>query len=597
MPIPEEIINQIKERSDIVRVLGEYVSLRKSGQNYKGLCPFHSEKTPSFMVSPSKGIYHCFGCGVGGNVFNFIMKFKGLNFPEAVKFLGHRVGIQVDSSETGRRGVGKTAVLREITSRAAKEFKVNLMSTAGRGALQYLNERKIPTEAVKDFHIGFAPDSWDTLLKQLGSAGYNLKLIEETGLIVSKKSGEGYYDRFRNRIIFPIQDNIGRFIGFGGRTMQRNEKDTPKYINSSENTLFHKGENLYGLFQAEEYIRKQDHVFVVEGYVDVIQMHAQGLKNTVAPLGTALTDDQVALILRYTRNIYLLFDPDEAGVKAAMRSTSIMHQHRVDPLIIRLPADCDPGDFFNTYTMDEFNLLKRDAISGIDFIIMFHTKAKKEYTAHEIISILSSLSGYYDNMSDELFREDLLSRLSKVLNTEKGTLRRELSRLTGKRNTPQSDQKPPPRMDRGIQTELYLLLLLLSNPEYYELAAPRIDESHFHGKWTKKLWEAINQAEQQQQWDSATVFNYIDDEQFVTYLSGKLIEEVLTTNPKEQLIDTIATLKELRLREKLTHINKEIRRAELEHNEELETSLLVEKNAFTNELKKIEQLRAHKVRL
>ncbi len=549
------------------------------------------------MVSPSKGIYHCFGCGVGGNVFSFIMKFKGLNFPEAVKFLGHRVGIQVDSSETGRRGVGKTAALREITSRAAKQFKVNLMSPEGRGALKYLKERKIPEEAVKDFHLGFAPDSWDTLLKKLGSAGYNLKLIEETGLIVGKKSGEGYYDRFRNRIIFPIQDNIGRFIGFGGRILQSNDKETPKYINSSENTLFHKGENLYGLFQAEEYIRKQDHVFVVEGYVDVIQMHAQGLKNTVAPLGTALTDVQVALILRYTRNIFLLFDPDEAGIKAAMRSTSIMHQHRVDPLIVRLPADCDPGDFFNTYSMEEFNLLKIDAISGIDFIIMFYTEVKKEYTAHEIISILSSLSGYYDNMSDELFREDLLTRLSKVLKTERGTLRRELSRLTGKRNTPRIDQKPPPPMDRGIQTELYLLLLLLSNPEYYELAAPRIDESYFHGKWTKKLWEAINQAEQKQQWDSATVFNYIDDEQFVTYLSGKLIEEVLTANPKEQLIDTIATLKELRLKEKLSHVNEEIRRAELEHNEELETRLLVEKNAFINELKKIEQLRAHKVHL
>ena len=549
------------------------------------------------MVSPSKGIYHCFGCGVGGNVFSFIMKFKGLNFPEAVKFLGHRVGIQVDSSETGRRGVGKTAALREITSRAAKQFKVNLMSPEGRGALKYLKERKIPEEAVKDFHLGFAPDSWDTLLKKLGSAGYNLKLIEETGLIVGKKSGEGYYDRFRNRIIFPIQDNIGRFIGFGGRILQSNDKETPKYINSSENTLFHKGENLYGLFQAEEYIRKQDHVFVVEGYVDVIQMHAQGLKNTVAPLGTALTDVQVALILRYTRNIFLLFDPDEAGIKAAMRSTSIMHQHRVDPLIVRLPPDCDPGDFFNTYSMEEFNLLKRDAISGIDFIIMFYTEVKKEYTAHEIISILSSLSGYYDNMSDELFREDLLTRLSKVLKTERGTLRRELSRLTGKRNTPRLDQKPPPPMDRGIQTELYLLLLLLSNPEYYELAAPRIDESYFHGKWTKKLWEAINQAEQKQQWDSATVFNYIDDEQFVTYLSGKLIEEVLTANPKEQLIDTIATLKELRLKEKLSHVNEEIRRAELEHNEELETRLLVEKNAFINELKKIEQLRAHKVHL
>jgi replicative DNA helicase len=211
--------------------------------------------------------------------------------------------------------------------------------------------------------------------------------------------------------------------------------------------------------------------------------------------------------------------------------------------------------------------------------------------------MLGSLSGYYDNMRDELFREDFLNRLSKVLHTERGTLRRELLRLTGKRSTRRVDQKQPPPMDRGIQTELYLLLLLLSNPEYYSLAAPRIDETYFHGKWTKRLWKAIERAEQQQDWDSATVFTYINDEQFVTYLSSKLIEEVLSSNPKEQLIDTIATLKELRLREKLATLNREIRKAELEHNEELETQLLVEKNAFTNELKKIDQLRAHKVHL
>lgn len=548
-------------------------------------------------MSPKKGIYHCFGCGVGGNVFNFIMKFKGLSFPEAVRFLGDRVGIQVSSSGPEERGEGKTARLREITAHAAKHFKENLKSPVGREALQYLRRRKIPTEVIKEFHLGFALESWDALLSQLRGSGFSLGFIEETGLIVRKKSGDGYYDRFRNRVIFPIQDNVGRFIGFGGRILQSDEKEIPKYINSSENLLFHKGRNLYGFFQAEEYIRKQDQVFVVEGYVDVIQMHAQGLKNTVAPLGTALTEEQVALILRYTRTIYLLFDPDEAGIKAAMRSTSIMHQRSVDPFIIRLPADCDPGDFFNTYSMDEFNLMKGDAVSGIDFIIKYYTDVKKEYTAHEKISILGLLSDYYENMSDELFREDFLTRLSKALNTESGTLRRELTRLTGKRNTPQHEPKSPVTMNKGIHTELYLLLLLLSNPEYFTLAAPRIDESYFHGKWTKKLWEAINLAEQHQHWDSSTVFNFIDDEKFVKYLSGKLIEDVLTHNPKEQLIDTIATLKELRLKEKLARVNREIRRAELEHDEVMETKLLVEKNAFTNELKKIEQLRAHKVRL
>ena len=597
MPIPEETINQIKERADIVRVIGEYVPLKKSGQNFKGLCPFHTEKTPSFMVSLKKGIYHCFGCGAGGNVFNFIMKFKGLNFPEAVRFLGEKVGIQVRSAGPGDWERGKIASLREIVSIAAEQYRKNLQSPAGKEALHYLQERRLSDKTIEEFHLGLAPDSWDFMLTMLTKRGFKLELIEEAGLIVRRKSGSGYYDRFRNRVIFPIQDTVGRFIGFGGRILHGSNEDVPKYINSSENSLFHKGQNLYGFYQAEEFIRKQGLVFVVEGYVDAIRMHEQGLKNTVAPLGTALTEDQVALILRYTRTIYLIFDADEAGTKATMRSTSIMHQRSVDPFVIRLPAGSDPGDFFNTYSIDEFNLMKKDALSGIDFIIKQYTDLKKVYTAHEKISILGSLSEYYENMNDELFRDDFLNRLSSALNTESGILRRELTRLTGKRHTPQHETSSPDKASKGVHTELYLLLLILSNPEYFQLVAPRLDESYFHGKWTKRLWEAINQAVQLQNWDSSTVFNYIDDEQFIKYLSGKLIEEILTHNPKEQLIDTIATLKELRLKEKLATVNRAIRKAELEHDEDLETKLLIEKNAFTNELKKIEQLRTHKARL
>ncbi len=194
-------------------------------------------------------------------------------------------------------------------------------------------------------------------------------MIEESGLIVRRKGGRGWYDRFRKRIMFPIQDNLGRFIGFGGRLLEEEDSESPKYINTNENSIFHKGRQLYGFHLAEEPIRKSDHVFVVEGYIDVIKMYEAGYGNTVAPLGTALTEEQVAQIMRYTRNIYLIFDPDTAGVKAALRSTMILHRRGTDPYIIRLPSGCDPGNFFNNYTSDDFELLKRDAITGIEFII------------------------------------------------------------------------------------------------------------------------------------------------------------------------------------------------------------------------------------
>jgi DNA primase len=608
LPIPEETINQIKERADITRVIGEYVPLKRVGKNYKGLCPFHTEKTPSFIVSPDKGIYHCFGCGAGGNVFSFIMQFKGLTFPEAVRYLGDRVGIRVGSVGTQNHREARASALREIMSVSAQYYQMNLSAPFGADALKYLQERKLSTDTIKTFNLGYARDSWDALLEHLKARGYEAGLIEEAGLAVRRKSGTGYYDRFRNRIMFPILDRIGRYVGFGGRILGSNKESIPKYINTSENPIFHKGSTLYGLSQAEESLKKLDHAFVVEGYIDVIRMHDQGLRNTVAPLGTALTEEHISLILRYTRNMYLIFDPDEAGVKAALRSTTIMHRRGVDPFVIRLPGGYDPGNFFDTYELKEFLLMKEEALTGIDFIIRRFTEKKKVYTAHEKISILESLSEYYENMRDDIFREDFIHRLSKALGTDSTVLKREIIRREGhtrevessrlkKRISPEHEMGSPAAVSKSIQTELYLLLLILSNPQYLELAAPRLDEGYFHGKWTKKLWKSIIRAAARGDWDSSTVFNSIGDDQFVKYLSGKLVEEIFANNPKEQLIDTIATLKEIRLKEKLARVAKELRKAELDNDEARETDLLVEKNALSNELKKIEQLRASKIRL
>jgi DNA primase len=608
LPIPEETIHQIKERADITRVIGEYVPLKRAGKNYKGLCPFHTEKTPSFIVSPDKGIYHCFGCGAGGNVFSFVMQFKGLTFPEAVRYLGDRVGIRVGSAGPQTHREERASVLREIMSVSAQYFQKNLSAPFGAEALKYLQGRSLTNDTMKNFNLGYARDSWDALLEYLRARGYEAGLIEEAGLAVKRKSGSGYYDRFRNRIMFPILDRIGRCVGFGGRILGSNNAGIPKYINTSENLIFHKGSTLYGLSQAEESLKKLDHAFVVEGYIDVIRMHDQGLRNTVAPLGTALTEEHIALILRYTRNMYLIFDPDEAGVKAALRSTTIMHRRGVDPFVIRLPGGYDPGNFFDTYSVEEFLLMKDEAVTGIDFIIRRFAEKKKVYTAHEKISILESLSEYYENMRDDIFKEDFIVRLSKALGTDSTVLKREIIRGKGhtreaanarlhNRISPEHETGSPAGAPKSIQTELYLLLLILSNPQYLELAAPRIDEDYFHGKWTKNLWRSITRAAERGDWDSSTVFNSIGDDQFVKYLSGRLLEEILVNNPKEQLIDTIATLKEIRLKEKLACVSKELRKAELDRDETRETDLLVEKNALTNELKKIEQLRASKIRL
>ena len=229
---------------NIVDVIGEYVPLKRAGQSYKALCPFHSEKTPSFIVNPKKGIFHCFGCGVGGNIFTFLMKFKGISFPDAVRLLGEKIGIRVESSGIDDETQQKRDALYRINETAVAFYNKSLLSDGGASALQYLKQRKIDRETIATFKLGYAPAGWDSLLTYLSSSGFSTGLIEESGLVVKKRKGYGHYDRFRNRIIFPIQDSIGRFIGFGARIF--GEEEGPKYINTNENLLFHKGKNLFG---------------------------------------------------------------------------------------------------------------------------------------------------------------------------------------------------------------------------------------------------------------------------------------------------------------------------------------------------------------
>jgi DNA primase len=589
--ISESTINRIKESADIVSVIGEYVPLKKAGQSYKGLCPFHSEKTPSFIVNPKKGIFHCFGCGIGGNVFTFIMKYKGINFPDAVRMLGEKVGIRVEQARVDDKEQRKTEALYKINEIAVSFFQKALFSEGGAAAREYLKRRKIDKETAIYYKLGYAPQGWDSLLLHLDSMGFGHVLLEESGLVLKKKKGVGYYDRFRNRIIFPIQDSIGRYVGFGARILEGEEG--PKYVNTNENVLFHKGKNLFGFYHAEEWIRKENAVFIVEGYFDVIRMCREGMRNTVAPLGTALTEDQIALISRYTRNIYLAFDPDEAGNKAALRSIGLMNGKGMDPMILRFPVETDPGDFFDKYERKDFDRLLEDAVAGVEYIVSSYIEVKKKYTANEKISILQRLAEYYSGMESTILQDDLISRVSSALNTDEYILRNEIEKLTG---TSKSNQKKPlfkeKKRHARVTTEFDLLLFILSNPEHFPLVESRIDESYFHGKWTKLIWNAILKAKNTGSWDSGTVLGYLKDDKFVEYITGRLMEEVWNLNPKEAVLDLMIKLITRKIQDHIGAINKKLSRAVLENDEKLIGDLEVEKQAQSNELKKWKELRA-----
>ncbi len=364
--IPERTIDEIRDRTDILSLVGKYVPLRKAGRNFVGLCPFHAEKTPSFSVNPEKGIYKCFGCGKGGNAITFLMEIEGMSFTDAVKELGDGCGIRVvTSAEAGEKRDDRITKLYTINEDARNYFSENLKTPKAKGAIDYLKKRGLDKETLLLFQIGYAPARTDALISHFRHMGHSTKILALAGLV--GESDRGAYDRFRNRIIFPIRDHRERCVGFGGRIIGAGE---PKYLNSPETPIYHKGEVLYGLSITREEIRKSGHAIIVEGYFDLIALFQAGIRNVAATLGTALTKDHLKLLGRYTREVVLLFDPDEAGIKAAERTLPLFAGGDIFARAAVLSTGEDPDDFIRNNGTAAFY----DAIDGAEEIYNFCLK-------------------------------------------------------------------------------------------------------------------------------------------------------------------------------------------------------------------------------
>jgi DNA primase len=378
--ISESIIEEIRGRLSIINLIETYVSLKKSGRGYVGLCPFHDEKTPSFHVNGEKGIFHCFGCGTGGDIFGFMMRYNNFTFPEAVAELARRAGLRIEKSSLPPGRKPRRDVLFKLNMVVSRFYHDMLIgSTEGEAARDYLRKRGVSLEIVNKFGLGYAPGGWDALVRFLTEKKAPLKMAEEIGLIIKKKSKDGYYDRFRERIIFPIRDVDGRVIGFGGRTLT-NEK--PKYINSPESEIYRKRSVLYGLDMARDSIRKIGQVIVVEGYMDFLSLYSAGIKNVVATLGTALTRDHVVLLKRYTDKVVVVFDGDEAGKKASLRSLlEAFLEEGLLPFMVLLPGGNDPDSFISKGLQNEFLKLVMDANTWESF---FMETVLKDFRAGKI---------------------------------------------------------------------------------------------------------------------------------------------------------------------------------------------------------------------
>ncbi|NQS99713.1 MAG: DNA primase [Candidatus Omnitrophica bacterium] len=345
----DHLIDEIREKCNIAEVIAQYIPLKRAGRNFRANCPFHKEKTPSFMVSPEKGIFHCFGCGAGGNVFNFIMKNEGLEFPQVVRMLAEKTGVKLPATPTFSREQKEISNLYQINELACSWYQDNLKKEIGRVGVEYLKSRKLTAQTVVTFRLGFAPAN-NGLLNFMRSKGIKQELLEKVGLALRKQGGP-YYDRFKQRLMFPIFDSRSRILGFGARVL---DNSLPKYMNSPETTIYSKGNQLYGLNFAKQEIKSEDFCIIVEGYTDLISVYQSGIHNVVASLGTALTPAQIRLLKRYTPNVTVIFDADRAGEMASLRSLDLLIEEDLHVKITSLPKDEDPDSFLRKFGKEKF---------------------------------------------------------------------------------------------------------------------------------------------------------------------------------------------------------------------------------------------------
>ncbi len=355
--IPKETVDKIIETSRIEEVVGDFVSLKRRGTSMIGLCPFHNEKTPSFHVSVGKGIFKCFGCGKGGDSVRFIMEHEKATYPEALRYLANKYSIEiaeVENTPEEQAVNDRRESLYIVSAWAAKFFQEQMLETdEGKSiGLSYFIERGFRDDIIKKFELGYSPDVWDALTQKAITEGYNINFLEETGLTI-RKENEKFYDRFRGRVMFPIHSLTGRVIGFGGRTL-KTDKAVPKYVNSPESDIYHKSNVLYGLFFAKKSMRDEDNCYLVEGYADVLSVHQAGIENVVASSGTSLTIEQIRMIGRFTKNITILYDGDEAGIKASLRSLDMILEEGLNVKIVLFPDGDDPDSYVQKFGSSAF---------------------------------------------------------------------------------------------------------------------------------------------------------------------------------------------------------------------------------------------------
>lgn len=588
MQISEEILEKIKSQNDIVDVISERVRLKKAGRNFTGLCPFHNEKTPSFSVSQEKQIYKCFGCGEAGNVISFVMKDKNLPFIEAVKYLANRANIPLrlgngEQSQSNR----KKELLYKVNVEAAKFFFSNLMNN--QNAKEYFLNRGIKEETIKKFGLGYANDSWNSLMFYLRKKGINDGLLEEAGLISVNKEKGRKYDRFRNRVMFPVFDYQGKVIGFGGRVL---DDSKPKYLNSPETLVFQKGTNLYGLNFALKHNMSERYFVIVEGYMDLISLHQYGITNVVASLGTALTINQARLLKRYADKVVISYDADLAGQMATLRGLEILRTAGFDVRVLSIPQGKDPDEYVRSNGREAFLKLINNAEPLIDYRIKkaeegidFKNSQSVILYSKRIMDIISDLDPiekdvYIKKASENTgIKEQALYDILKIKMKD--------NRENDFRNNKEEDRSKLYVEPGFLKAERTLLKMMLENEEYLQYIEERISENDFILLEHKEIFTVIILGKGE---NINNIESFIESRLSNAKSIGELVkikEENIffADNIKVQIDDLINEIHSYKLKQRIDQLRKE--QKELENQGKIEESikLAIELASITKKLK------------
>lgn len=557
--ISPEVIDRVRDAANIVDVISQYLDLRKRGQNFVGLCPFHNDTRPSLYVSPAKEIYKCFACGAGGNVFTFLTEYDKISFVDAVKQLGDKYGIEVRLSGAVQAKDYFTK-LYEIHDYAANYFHKRLFSDEGKKAIKYLTERGLTTDTIKKFKIGLTSTGWDDLLNKVKAQNYTNDIIEKSGLFT--KTDKGIFDRFRNRIVFPISNHSGKVIAFGGRALNKNEP--AKYLNSPDTPLYHKSDVLYGMHLSRQAIREQGAVFLVEGYMDFIQLYQAGIENVVAASGTALAERHVQQIKKFTNRVFLTYDGDQAGTDAAIRAGYLLYQGGVEPLIVEVPAGIDPDDWIMENGAEALLQGAKSAVSLIDFQI--NSKNVESISSAEQSQFVNNILFAIAGIGDSIIRNSILKNISQRLQIDENELFQRLKREQSRQRTrvqyDNTDEEQPLEFSSLIQKAQLILVKLLASddPQIRQVVRDNIDLTLFNESVLKKLAEILLPLYGEIKFSS--IVDHFDNKQERELVTKLLMEDKPQESPEIEVTDCMQVLKSYPIKEKIKAARFKIRELE-----------------------------------